>query len=123
MYAKETAARAGGPIIFRQMNPMNAVGELHLVGGTTLDELHTARTGQMLTSRHTLVKTIVPLAPHISIPPAEMETPSLPGLVQAKRVVAPGSSPQRSIEEHRELCACELFDEVAADGVVELKKA
>ncbi len=60
-----------------------------------------------------LVKTSPPLGPITPIPEEERETPSLMiGLVRSRRVVTDGEE----LEETRELCTGELFDEVAALG-------
>ena len=91
------------------------------VGGATLVALHAARADQKLTPEGNLLKVVRPEAPSTCIPAADRETPAeVVGIVRARRIVAPGSSPHRSIEEHRELCSCELFDCVAAAGGVDL---
>jgi hypothetical protein len=90
----------------------------------TLNTLHAARVDQVLTPDG-MVKIITAEAPQTFIRPEDLETPgTVQGIVRAKRVIEHGTvgGPSQTIQEHREVCPCELFDCVAEAGAVELSR-
>jgi len=94
------------------------------VGRDTLNTLHGARVDQMLTPDG-LLKTIIAEAPTTFVRPEDLETPAtVQGIVRAKRIVerATDDGSLLSVQEHRELCTCELFDCVADAGAVKLTR-
>ena len=89
---------------------------IHVNGGmidASLDTLLMAREDQILTPEGHLTKSIVPAIAINPLRTEDWQSPAgIAGIVRTRRMMR---GPDR-VEEHRELCSCELFDAVAVMG-------